>query len=163
MERIISELNRDYSACVNYLTHVHYYLKLLPTYVKGGYSSALEDLYEDFEFKALCSGEWGGNVLNSNMVTLLNEFELRWREYRKQTPFGSDPVFVYFDEAWLKIVNKNLIPLIEHLETAFDEAAIEYISYKGGYTPNELPPNEEILDRANTLYKLLLEHHVISK
>lgn len=123
--------------------------------------TAIEDLYEDFEFEALCMGKWGGNILREETNLQLRNFEREWKKFRNGVNYGNDGVFVYFDTNWHHIITAYLIPVLNNIEKDFDKAGVEYISYRKSYQPDTFPPHEDILERGRTLYGLLIKNNII--
>lgn len=144
------------------LSHIHFCLVSL-TYYNSNVWAAEESIIEDFNFKGLLKREWGTDILSDNSFKGLVKFREKWLTYKESVNYAGDTVFMYFDKNWIKIINVYLLPAIESMESDMASHKIEFVSYRNHYDPLKKPTIDNILERGNTLYKLLLDAKIVTK
>jgi len=161
-EHILDQINSNIEEEKRILLDIYNYLTKIVKQEQMAYSCALEDLYMEYKLAALVNKSWGTNILGLQSFNLLAEFENEWKNYRKSYPYGEDEIFVLIDPAWHDIVKEKLVPLIESFQRDFEAADMDY--FKDDL--NEViyqPTNQDILQRASTLYNLLIRHGIMNK
>lgn len=144
------------------LKYIHTYLTWLSYFNKNS-SNVEESIIEDFDFKGLLKRKWGTNILSENSFERLEEFRKKWLVYKESVNYAGDTVFMFFDQKWKHIVEEYLCPALDSLELDFSHNNIEYISYIKNADFDACPSSSEILERGETLYKLLLNNKIIKK
>lgn len=121
------------------------------------------DYMEIFIFGELVDKKWGALILSNETFLRLKNFESRWRTFVHNKAYGQDGVFVYFDPEWRNIVLDYLIDSLKYMEGDFEEQSIQYIGVKTHFDPSAHPTTEEILNKGEVLYNILLQNGLQEK
>lgn len=159
---ILNQINSNLEEEKRILLNIYDYLIKIVKQEKMAYSCALEDLYMEYKLNPLVNKKWGTNILSLQSFKLLEEFENQWRNYRKSYPYGEDEIFVLIDPTWHDIVKKKLMPLINSLQNDFEATGMDYFKDDLNEAIYQ-PTNQDILQRASTLYNLLIKHGIMNK
>lgn len=159
----VKNLNENRDEALTNLKYIHEVLSKMVSYSKYCYNILDSDIHEVFEYPTLIKQKWGSSILSEKTFKLLQLFNKSWLSYRINRSFGDDPVFVYFDPEWHELIKEKLIPCLESMERDFELNKINYCSYKIYYNPENRPNEQDILERAQTLYNSLLNHKVFRK
>ena len=144
------------------LSQIHFCLVSLSYYNSNAWA-AEESIIEDFEFKGLLKKEWGTDILSERSFKGLVEFREKWLAYKESVNYAGDTVFMFFDQKWKDIVKEYLCPALDSIELDFLNNHMDYISYKKNADFDAYPSISEILERGETLYKLLLNKNIVKK
>ena len=145
-----------------HLHNIHTFLTWLSFYNKNA-SNVEESIIEDFGFLDLTKKKWGTEILSDKTFNAIIVFRENWLEYKKSVNYGGDTVFMFFDKNWKDIIQEYLCPALDSIEQDFISNTIEFTPYKEIVDFNLYPTSTEILERGETLYKLLLEKKVVEK
>lgn len=159
----VKSLNENRNEALINLIYIHEVLSKMVSYSKYCYNILDSDIHEVFEYPALIKCKWGGSILCEKTFKLLQLFNQTWLSYRMNKSFSDDPVFVYFDPEWHELIKDKLIPCLESMEEDFKLNKINFGSYKIYYNPENRPNEQDILERAQTLYNSLLHHNIFQK
>lgn len=148
-------------SAMQYISYTHFSLMSL-TYFNNNIYASEETLIEDYKFNELISNKWPVNVLSLKTIELLKRFRDVWLEYRKEHSYASDYLFVLFDADWKKILKENLFPSLDAMEAEMRIMNIDFTPYLDVCNIDFKPSDDEILERVEQLYRLLLDNNIIS-
>lgn len=159
----VRSLNENRDEALTNLKYIHEVLSKMVSYTKYCYNILDSDIHEVFEYPTLIKQKWGSSILSEKTFKFLQLFNQSWLSYRTNKSFSDDPVFVYFDPEWHELIKDKLIPCLESMEKDFELNKISFCSYKIYYRPENRPNEQDILERAQTLYNSLLRHNIFQK
>lgn len=141
---------------------VHFFLSSL-CYFNENTWGAEESLIEDCDLYGLLQREWGKDCVSDVTHSKLVAFRSEWLEYKRTKVYADDAVFRHLDKDWLRIINKYLVPCLVSLETDLVACDVEFSPFDLHCDPLRFPSSKELLERAECLYGLLIDHGIITE
>jgi|GEM_PF-5465578 len=120
-----------------------------------------EEILENFGLKKISVYFEDLVFLSSETKELMYAFEKSWYNYLNKTAYSVDAVFVYLDKDFQSILDVELSSFLQGFKD--DMKNNGYTDYWKADKKRQYPSNEQIVERAKTLYGLLIEHKVITK
>lgn len=162
-KHIIEMINQNIKEEERILLSIYSILIKISSQEPMAYTTALDDLYMDYKFKALIEKKWGSNVLGDSSFEKLTQFEKKWLDYRRENTFGEDEIFVYLDPNWHQIRETYLWPSIDSLKRDFNKNIADSNLDRTTIENKRRPTDAEILERGKILYGMLIKNGIIDK
>lgn len=143
-----------------FLSIIHGHIGNLLTYSKSSFEESIEELFlvQDFLYHFENIPEISLETKNS-----LSHLKDEVLSYFNINNFWGEPIFVFIDPKWKSICKNIIQPCLDKLEHDFSMNKINCLSYKQNFKPNLKPTDQEIVERAEYFYKLLIDNKIIKK
>lgn len=120
-----------------------------------------EEILENFGIKNVSAYFGNLEFLSSETKRLMYEFEESWNSYQKKTEFSTDAVFVYLDSDFQSILDVELSFFLKSFSE--DMKRHGYTDFWKRIMKRKPPSNEQVVERAKILYRLLIKGEIIKK
>lgn len=107
--------------------------------------------------------EYFPSITDGTMARLrLDYLDDEWRRYIQFRPYGIDGVFVWYDDLWKQEIEGFVKPCVKEIEDHFNRNDISF-NYDFEIKEYEKPEDNEIVERGNYIYGLLLREGIVTK
>lgn len=107
--------------------------------------------------------EYFPSITDGTMARLrLDYLDDEWRRYIQFRPYGIDGVFVWYDDLWKQEIEGFVKPCVKEIEDHCNRNDISF-NYDFEIKEYEKPEDNEIVERGNYIYGLLLREGIVTK